>query len=35
MALWYAASMGNASVVEMLLEKGAIMDVRDKVCINH
>ena len=30
-ALWYAASVGNVSVVEILLENGAIMDDRDEV----
>lgn len=30
-ALWYAAKLGNTSVVEMLLESGATMDVRDEV----
>ena len=30
-ALWYAASVGNVNVVEILLENGAIMDDRDEV----
>ena len=30
-ALWYAAAVGNVSVVEMLLENGATMDDRDEV----